>query len=487
MPCRTNQASLSGRFAIAFAVSLNPSATIPTMLKPSVRRSACDQCRAKRVRCLRTKDSMAPCARCSYIGTRCVTSASGHPGRPPKQRLADGDSTTRITTASTADISPPAPHHSSTLRDMDHLEDHVPAPAESPRRRPDRHTMGYMLHGNAHPDIAVPNPAVHPHLSRGVLAHEPQPDSCLASGDSSTFFGSPSIDQSSRLGEVAPSPPDPPSYPSQLQGLLSPDEALNAMLQMGGASSFEMDMDPLLNHENGFLSATSQPQCFSAASSLERFREEIDQRIATIDAYYSEPSTVLQRCKDDDDVENPAASLLICSKTFINIIQSLTADGQLHAQTGEVLKTETVLLALSSYLALMRLFDSLFHRIYEYICKVPRESYESIKVKSVLRIGGVSSLQDMPLKAYATGILDAIHVQVQSLERCMGIPAEYCLSVKAASSPTAAGPGIFSRADRVQLFRTVMSQEDVKSRRGSKSYVESIRASIKESMTFLDD
>jgi hypothetical protein len=216
----------------------------------------------------------------------------------------------------------------------------------------------------------------------------------------------------------------------------------------------------------------------------------IDQRIASVDAYYSDTSKALQRCKDDGaggDVENPVASLFTYSKEFIDIIQSLTPATQLHTQTEDTLSTEIVLLALSSHLALMMLFDSLFHRIYEYLCQVPRESYESLKVKSVHRIGGVSSLQDIPIKAYAIGILDAIQGQMQTLKRCLGIPAEYCLSGEPAASPTAATPGISSGADRAGLFWAVMAQEDVKSRRGSKSYAESIRASIKKSMGFLDD
>ena len=468
------------------------------MLKPAVRRSACDQCRAKRVRCLRAQESMAPCARCCYIGARCVTGAPGHPGRPPKQRLADGDSTPRGTAASPADVSSPGPHRTSTLRDMDHVEVHapamavVPAPARASRCRADGHTLGDRLHGIAGPDLAVPKSAVHPHSPRDPVAHEPQPDFWVAPGDISAFFGSPSIDQSPAPGEDILSLADQLSSPSQLQGLLSADDELNAMLHMGGDSSIalDMDIDPLLDHGEGVLTPTPLPQCFSAASSLVRFREEIDQRIATVHAYYSDPSKVLQRCKDGGagrDVENPAALLLTCSKEFIDIIQSLTPAAQLHTQTEDALSTEIVLLALSSYLALMRLFNSLFHRIYKYLCQVPPESYKSIKVKLVLRIDGVSSLQDMPLKAYAIGILDAIQGQVQTLERCMGIPAEYCLSGKAAASPTAAAPGIFSRTDRARLFWAVMTQEDVKPRRGSRSYVESIRASIKESMAFLDD
>jgi hypothetical protein len=135
----------------------------------------------------------------------------------------------------------------------------------------------------------------------------------------------------------------------------------------------------------------------------------------------------------------------------------------------------------------MRLFDFLFQRINKFLCQVTPECYKSIKVKSVLRVGGVSLLQDMPLKAYSMGVVDAIQGQVRTLERRMGIPAEYCLSDEAAASSTAAAPGIFSHTHRAQLFWAVMAQEDLTSIRGSRSYVESIRASVKDSMKFLDD
>ncbi|KAH6967652.1 hypothetical protein BKA56DRAFT_622525 [Ilyonectria sp. MPI-CAGE-AT-0026] len=427
------------------------------MLKPAVRRSACDQCRAKRVRCLRGQDSTAPCARCFYMSARCVTGVPGHPGRPRKQRLAssDGDGSSRATTTSPVDDLSPGSHGMSTS------------------------TLGDSIHG----------------IVAGPAHEQPQPD---------FFFGSPLIHQGPTPGQeqemlsLEHQQSSPPSQP-QPQGLLNADDQdeLNAMLHMGGDSSNALDwmLIPSFSTEGEVTLPPTPPpsQCFSAVSSLAGFRDEIDQRIASIDAYYSEPSKVVQRCRDDEDegagrdVENPAASLLACSRKFIDIIQSLTPAAQLHTHTHaeDALSTEVVLLALSSYLALMRLLDALFHRIYKYLCQVPRESWQSIKVKSVLRIGGVSSLQDMPLKAYAMGILDAIQGQVRTVERCMGIPAEYCLSGEAAALSTAA-PGILSRADRARLFWVVVAQEDVKSRRGSKSYVESIRASIKESLAFLD-
>ncbi|KAK3353697.1 hypothetical protein B0T25DRAFT_454132 [Lasiosphaeria hispida] len=392
-----------------------------------------------------------------------------------------------------------------------------PASAGAPARacRADRHTSWDRLDGTAGSGLAVSRSAAHP--PRDPLAHGPQSDFWEAPGDSSVFFGSPPIEQSPAPGEDILALVDQLSSPSQqLQGLLSADDDLNAMLYMGrdACTALDMDIDPLLDPWDGVLPPSPLPQCFGAASSLMRFREEMDQRVAAVDAYFSDPLKVLQGCKEEGadgadgaGAENPAALLLTCSKEFIDIVQSLTPAARpalfkdsyphnqlaspnsapaMHMQTEYALSTEIVLLVLPSYLALMKLYDSVFHCVYKCLCYLPPDSFKSVKVKSVLRIGGISSLQDMPLQTYATGILDAVQGQVRALERCMGIPAEYCLSGEAAASHTAAAPGIFSRADRVRLFRAVMAQEDVKSRRGTKSYVESIRASIQDSVAFLD-
>lgn len=385
---------------------------------------------------------MTQCARCCCIGAICVTGAPGRPGRPRRQRLADGDSITRGlkgTTASPIDVSSPGPQCTSTLRDVVHKEVH-------------------------------------------------------ASDDMSALCGAPSIDQSPvTAGDILPLA-DQLGSPSQIQGLFGADEQLNAMFPMGDDSStaLNFDIDPLLTHWEGVLPPTFLPQGYSAANSLTRFREKIDQRIMGVEAYYSVPSEIMPCCKDQGvgrDDENPVALLLICSRELMDIIRSLSPVPPFHTHTEDALSTEVLLLALSGYLALMRLIDALFHRIYTYLCQVPRKSYASLKVKSVLRIGGVSALQDMPLKAYAAVIVDVIQNQVQIIERSMGIPPEYCLAGEAigSSSTAAADQRFYSRPDRTRLFCAVMEQDDIKSRRGSMSYVESIRTSIKESMAFLDD
>ncbi|CEJ94847.1 hypothetical protein VHEMI10356 [[Torrubiella] hemipterigena] len=287
--------------------------------------------------------------------------------------------------------------------------------------------------------------------------------------------------------------PDAPNSPTRFQGLLSAEHELNAMLQLDldPATALEMYLDPFLGCEENIIVPRSPAKSPSVENSLVKFREEMEQRIAAIDTYYSEDhSQIIQRCKDEDagsQVDNPGTSLLICSKDFINIIQRLAPATHSSTQTTDELSTELALLVLSSYLALMRLFDSLFHRIHRHLCNVSLESYRSLKVKSVLRIGGVSALQDMPLKAYAMVIIDAIQCQVRTLEQYMGIPREYCLFDKPTVSDIADASGIFSRPDRTRLFWAVMAQEDLKPQRESRSYVDSIRANIKESMEFFND
>jgi hypothetical protein len=377
-----------------------------------VKRSACDQCRAKRVRCLRGQDSMASCARCCYTGARCVTGPPGHPGRPHKQR------------------------HPISSRDV---QVHSPA---------------------------IPEPA---HLLETTIP------------DHEDFWVAPN--------EIFAQAGHPDSL-SQHQELISTDDDLNAMLHMSGSigNFLDMNIDPLFDYRHALLPPTPLPQRPSAANSLMKFKDKVDQHIASMDAYYSDPLEVLQHCKEEgvgQDVENPAVLPLTCTKELIDIVQSLTPAVMSHAQTKDALSTELVLMILSGYLALMRLFDSSFHRIYRCLCQMPPESYENIKVKSVLRISGISSLHDMPLKGYAVGIIDAIKGQVRVLENRVGIPAEYRLSDEVATAHNLATPGLLSTTKRRELFSTVITQEDIKSHWGSRSYAESIQASITKSIAFL--
>lgn len=204
----------------------------------------------------------------------------------------------------------------------------------------------------------------------------------------------------------------------------------------------------------------------SAATSLVQFRENIERLLSATGGFLSDPRNIIENCPEDTTgmtPENPLAVTMLCAEEFVNIIQNLTQSA---------ISTETTLLVLSSYLQLLRLYDSLFHDAYQCVSQIPPAAIKSIKVKAVFRVAGISSLQDMPGKTYAKGIVDVIQSHIQAVERCLGLPAVYCLSGEGAASPK----GIFADADRARLLRVVMEQEDVRSR--GKSYVDSIRENI---------
>lgn len=54
--------------------------------RPTAKRTACDRCRAQRLRCSRTEDSIAPCERCIRTGVSCKTDPAKRLGRPRKLR-----------------------------------------------------------------------------------------------------------------------------------------------------------------------------------------------------------------------------------------------------------------------------------------------------------------------------------------------------------------------------------------------------------------
>lgn len=265
------------------------------------------------------------------------------------------------------------------------------------------------------------------------------------------------------------------------------------------------DSDDMLNLD--FLESSESPsnlgpvQPLGATTLLMEFGGEMERRRSAMVAFLSHPRNLVEDCAEDSmgmATDNPVAVILACTKRFTEIIQNITAStrpapslspSQVISPTAssvaqpDSLNTETTLLILSSFLQLIKLYHSLFHVVFQNLSQISAQTLKSLKVKAVLRIGGLSSLQDLPAKAYAVAIVELIRSHVQTLERSMALPAAYCLSSEAAASPT----GIFAHPDRARLLHLVMAQEDVRSPRGDKSYVESIRDNIKNSLALFGD
>ena len=268
------------------------------------------------------------------------------------------------------------------------------------------------------------------------------------------------------------------------------------------ASSF---LDP-----SGY-SALSNPapsQDVSVGTRLMQIKDKMEQGIETMGTFFSDPRRMMEDCKEDAAISmepaNPVAMFFECINEFLSTIQNLsvgatkasnhdhhlvvTADAASWGTQPSSLSSETTLLLLSCYLSMMRLCDCLFHGVCHAFSQMEPESFKSLKVKAVLRIGGITSLQDITAKSYAMGIIDVVRGQIQHVERCLGLPAAYLLSgeedVSSSQVPTL---GMFASHDRARLLQAVMEQEDVKAHRGNKSYVQSIRENLKETLAFFGD
>ncbi|RYO99407.1 hypothetical protein DL764_006819 [Monosporascus ibericus] len=415
----------------------------------ATKRSAYDRCRAKRVRCPRAENSTGPCARCVRVSAPCVSGSPGYPGRPRKAHLVDG-SIPGSPAMIPADAS--SPGYWSTPRDSDDVELHTPAMDEPMSVNTPTGWLGAdttssdttslnLLDGLG-VGLKLSKPAVHRPKDLLFQGHS---DRWAAPG-STNFFGFP-------LTEESPASDSTPTLeqlgaPSQHQELLSAANNLD-MMYTGQDSNDMLNFGPYLDSSE-CLSSPSPVQGLSAARSLMRFGEKMERRVSAMGAFLSDPRNIVEDCPEKDSMgmatENPVVVVLMCTKELIDIIQNLTTATRSAASDSstrnqlvppnamssstqtESLSTETTLLVLSSYLALMRLYDSLFHDVYRCLCQMPSETIKSIGVKAVFRIRGISSLQDMPGKAYGMGIVEVIQSHIQTLERCMGLPAAYCLS-----------------------------------------------------------
>ncbi|KAK8127216.1 hypothetical protein PG984_008324 [Apiospora sp. TS-2023a] len=443
----------------------------------ATKRSACDRCRAKRVRCPRAEDSTAPCPRCSRIGEPCVTGSPGRPGRPRKSPL-DGVAI--------------IPSGSVLGSGTESSPDHLPTPQDTGDDAPPSHD-GPL---SANPSTAW--------LGTDTLDRWTVPSGTNFFGATSTTTGTSRSGNFPSLEQLC--------NPSQPQGLLGGADSLDMMYLTEGSNDV-LDLDPFLASFACFPDAPPLPAP-SAASSLRNLGGKLERQALAAKALFSDPRNIVEKCPEDGSFEgmaseNPVAVALACTNELIEIVRSLTVgNGSDHPPSADAanghgqrllpcaatsstktstISTETTLLVLSNYVALMGLYDSTFRHAYQSLSQTPPDTVRSLKAKAVLRIGGTSSLQDIPAKVYAMGIIEVIRNHIQRLENCLGLPAPYRLSGEVTfSSPQLTAKGMFAEGERARLLRTVMAQEDLQLDGGTRPFVEGIQENLTKTIALFD-
>ncbi|KAK8059121.1 hypothetical protein PG996_009051 [Apiospora saccharicola] len=438
----------------------------------TTKRSACDRCRAKRVRCPRAEDSIAPCPRCIRVGEPCVTGSPGRPGRPRKSPL-DGVIIPNGPVVGSGDDS--SLESLSTPQDGGDVEAYdTPSVQDEPLSA---NTSTAWLGADT--------------LDRWTVPGDPN------------FFGAISTTTGSSRSGKFPSL-DHLNNPSQPQGLLGAADNLDMMYSTEGSNDM-LDVDPFLASFVCFSDAPPAPAP-SAASSLRNLGEKLERQALAAKALFSDPRNIVEKCPEDGSFEgmaseNPVAVALACTSELIEIVQSLTLGNGPDSHSSDVanahgqrllpgvpasstrdppISTETTLLVLSSYVALMRLYGSIFRHAHQSLSQTPPATIRSLKAKAVLRMG------DIPAKVYAMGIIEVIRSHIQRLESCLELPATYRLSGEVTSSPQQCSKGIFAGGGRAKLLQSVMAQEDLQSEGGTKSFIEGIQENMAKTIALFD-
>ncbi|KAK6819380.1 hypothetical protein PG987_015863 [Apiospora arundinis] len=457
------------------------------MPKVAAKRSACDRCRAKRVRCPRPEDSTAPCPRCVRAGAPCATGSPGYPGRPRKSHYhVEDDGSTPTDPVVVSGVASSSPVSLSSIIQQQDIGDaglHTPATNEPPSVNTP--TSSWLETDDTDRWVA---------LSETQMFLFPS-----TAGAHSASAICPSLQWEQSIAQPQP------------HGRLGAVDSLNMTYSAEDFSNTTFDFNPAICPSSfAYLPRTLPVSRPSAASRLRVFGEKLEQQTSATRAFLLDHRNMVENCpetslSDEMGTDNPVAAVLTSTKELTEIIQALTAETSLEvpshtfdspdqlalsgAPTPPLTKritaisTENTLLILSSYLALLKLFDELFHKAYLSLSQVPPDTIRSLKAKGVLKIGGISSLQDIPARVYAVGVLETIKGHLQTLERCMGLPPKYCLSCEASASQRSTNNGMFAAGERERLLHMVMAQEDVQRQRGDKPLIELIRENMKGVVT----
>ncbi|EFY94440.1 Zn(2)-Cys(6) zinc finger domain protein [Metarhizium robertsii] len=487
------------------------------------KRTACDRCRGQKLRCRRAEqgDENEPCLRCHRAGAVCFTSSPRPSGRPRTNGgyASDGRQPPAPAPAPAAAAAPQSETSLNTLaalgRRRRQLSD-LPVDALA-LAAPSRLTSTTRSIGTT-PAWAIPDGELQERL--GALADRPSP------GGSSRGAAQPWIspDMGNLFSMLLPNADD---VLDPLVGLGTGDQARahEAMSEEApryshngnrhGAIELGMDVDSEGAYDDAAdgrdrdaALLSESPESGDVLINLARLMEMITIQIYRVRCHPKSPAGEYP-CIDKihETQENPAAQVLQSTSEFTGILERfctssssymptpslfssesgslgaeaadslpngppLRQDDSCSANTGPV-GTPAVLLILSCYLQLLRLYDAITNRMLQSLQQL-QDVVGFFQTAIELRISGLPSIKG---HLYIKVLVQIMEHQINAMEKLLGLPAEYRLFGRTAST------GILSTVELSRLFKVVMAQGGGGPAKSGSSLVDSIRenlTSIKE-------
>jgi hypothetical protein len=438
------------------------------------KRSACDRCKIQRLRCLRAENCTEPCLRCTRAGVECATGPARRLGRPRKVVVTDSgrfepDQSSRRSSGNRVDQCSAASEFSSATRD-------VLQPVETPAMWSPRDQMPELFDN---PEMAG-SPVgvidgVHDFSGSSVLWDD--------SHDLQLFLEELDIPEPLRSSdEMVPMNPQ-----QSLPGCIGPENHAS-MCQSVGLRKGSDCFDAL--QSGGIRDDSDRKEEIHQLTSAARLSERITRVIARLISLFlpslPEPCFLLM----DQPDANPIAQALLCSEELIRIIKSLlspppsdelSTPAVSHIQSVEFGDRRespgmpTILLLLSIYSQLRRLYDLLFSHIYRTLCIISKEIIQSTRLKLVTSFGGLPPIHDMQADTYTRIVILVMRDHLQNMDHHMGRLARYCLS-----KPRTPSDRLFGNNDLIPMFQRLIEQAEGHNHKAGIYHTDSLHWNIKK-------
>lgn len=463
-----------------------------TAPRSAVKRFACDRCRDLKLRCPRELPTDESCARCVRACAVCVTSDTRPLGRPRISPVSavSADTNGRINKthrqqAAAASVTRQGPWQ--IPKQGQHHRNHVTL---SP---PGGSTTPGMTNSPAWPRSAGPDDFSD--LFGSGLGHgdfTPADDAhSISSAPSWTQF-----DVADLLGLHMPGAAQEPE-PVTVHPQASPEsscQAFESQNQPLSSQGMLMDFESFTRTSPGAIQPTSgvdgdkaQTPVFGAAVDprirLCQLNESIIQQLGRVESSSWRTPLVQGSCtaRANGTDGNPLAQVMQSTSEMAVILQQLCAsptgpgsnqNSLEHSPTqsapplpvpatstseaslaGQQPDTSTVLLALSTWLRLIQLYNTLFTHAHKSLTEIPRDAIIAFRGPVDLRVPGLPGIQG---DLYVKLMIQVIKHHLEKVEVLLGLPYEFRMWRR--GGPASPGPNCLWNHQFSGLLPTVMKQ-----------------------------
>lgn len=452
--------------------------------RPTAKRSACDRCREHKLRCLRAQSqTQEPCVRCARAGASCVTGAPRPLGRPV--------------------VSTSENHQRQAPRRSRHsifVPAKVPSyPAKAPgvsSQRPEPETANepaaeQTLVAAGDGDFNGPH-LTDSELSSMLFEEEvssgESPDDMLYGLDYSTPANT--VDLSSFGGAFNPAALTTmelglDEWHGSAQPLLKSLAALPGPNTLGFAFSPGFQTQPIPVDVLEIPTRLTEPSLgpSSVLARLARLNEGIAVQLAFKDNFLQN-MTALQPPLADECVEqvgnakvNPMIRALESTSELAAIVNQIISP--IQNRESSPLSTPAVLMCLSGYLQILKLYDAMFLRVHHILSGMQDIVGFFDNLPCFPHLVGLPPIKgDLYIKI----AIQVVQHHLGAVERVMGLPADLCVQARRIPPKS-----LFSYVGSPQAFQSIMDQVCSPAEKSGRALVASLRASMDRVVGLLND